>query len=449
MQRSFRKVFQFELLERREQPNDVFSLGGSLLFGLDSGFWRDPAESRSQYATDLPALVSDLTPAAVPVADGSVLASPTDFAGPLPAAPAPAAATAALQDVVEAVTTLAALSGTGPLSLLEATGNEVSAGSGGSRGSWLTNPEIPVANGLSQTTTVADASGILYVIGGGLGASPFTRINDVRKYDPSTQTWTRLAPIPYPQGGSFYDSAAFVANGGAGSIYVFGGALGSGGGVTITNQVYKYDIGANTWAAVAPLPNGPRFGPCVSELFGYIFVSGGNNGTAAQNDFNLYDTYTDTWYTGLPPAPPEVNAYRQDGAFVYWDNGGTLELQHHCLSGVFSSRFHHVFDLNTFAWTVRPLMPFGVTDPGLAAAYNLTDGYHQTIFVAGGVGENANRVQKYNIRTQTWSNAPNLPGPTNNTSAALSNYYELFVMGGYDGTTSIPVNYSFPAAYDL
>jgi hypothetical protein len=438
-------VFQFELLERREQPNDMFGLGGSTLLGLESGFqMRDPEESALSSASELP-LVSE-TPAAASAEGGTVLASPTDLSGSLETsvAPAPVSQSAQLLETVAAMSSAVPVAGNGPMSVFDMISNGP-VGEVGVDGTWFTNPEIPIANGLSQTTTVADDNGNVYIVGGGIGAGPTSRVSDLRKYDPSTGEWSTLASIPYADGGSFYDAAVHVA----GKIYVFGGVTVVGTTAQIFDKTWIYDIETNTWSEGATMP-GPRFAPCVSEIAGFVFVSGGA-GTAIHNDLWIYDTYKNTYYTGLPTMPAGAT-YRMHGAFTYFDNAGTLELQHHCFAGGLTpaaGNLHHVFDLNTFTWAARPNMPFPVTDPGVDATYNFNDFYHQTIYVSGGVGADAGKVRKYNVRTQTWSDGPSMPAATNNTSSALSNYFHLFVMGGFNGTTSVPVNYSFPGAFDV
>lgn len=82
---------------------------------------------------------------------------------------------------------------------------------------WTQNAPIPVANGLSQTTTAASDNGQIFVIGGGLGYGPDVTLNQTWQYNPGADTWTQMADVPTPIRAF---GSAVQRNG---SIYVFGG----------------------------------------------------------------------------------------------------------------------------------------------------------------------------------------------------------------------------------
>ncbi len=59
---------------------------------------------------------------------------------------------------------------------------------------WAEGADIPIVNGLTQTTSVALPDGT--VIGGGLGIFPDVTVSSVESYDPSSDTWVSLTDFP-------------------------------------------------------------------------------------------------------------------------------------------------------------------------------------------------------------------------------------------------------------
>src|SRR5215472_8416625 len=138
--------------------------------------------------------------------------------------------------------------------------------------SWDTRAPVPVPGGLSQSTSVA-ANGLIYEIGGGVGAGPDARINQIWAYDPSTNTWSRKANIPLPDGIAAYGAAVEVD----GFIYVFGGVTGALSTVAVLNTIWIYDVANDSWSAGPNLPTN-MFGPAVAAVTGKIIIAGGSDG---------------------------------------------------------------------------------------------------------------------------------------------------------------------------
>jgi N-acetylneuraminic acid mutarotase len=102
----------------------------------------------------------------------------------------------------------------------------------------------------------------LYVIGGRpTGKSSNLNVNEV--FDPKSNSWTTLAPMPTERGGI----AAAAVNG---EIYVFGGESPD----TTFNAVEKYSPQKNVWTADVPMPT-PRHGLAAVSVGNNIFVIGG------------------------------------------------------------------------------------------------------------------------------------------------------------------------------
>ena len=106
-------------------------------------------------------------------------------------------------------------------------------------------------------------NGKIYAIGGQhLGNQDTTAQNEVDAYDPATNQWTQVAPMPRPIG--HVTANVFVRNG---RIVVTSGA---GNNSTKLPNVIEYDPATNTWAELPPLPDG-RQSP-VSGLIGTQIV---------------------------------------------------------------------------------------------------------------------------------------------------------------------------------
>jgi N-acetylneuraminic acid mutarotase len=129
-----------------------------------------------------------------------------------------------------------------------------------SSNTWSEKAPMPTTEREHLTSAVVD--GKLYVMGGRTnGMSANVDTNEV--YDPKTDRWTVLEPMPSKRGGL---ASAFVN----GSIYVFGGEQPSG---TFSNNE-KYDPANNKWTVEAPMPTA-RHGLAAASIGDRIFVIGG------------------------------------------------------------------------------------------------------------------------------------------------------------------------------
>jgi len=117
-------------------------------------------------------------------------------------------------------------------------------------------------------------------------------------YDPkagSGGTWSQLADMP----------EAIARNHGCGvsyqeKFYVFAGRRGPNRGSTGLKESLVYDTKTNSWSQVADIPT-PRAGMinCV-ELFGELYVMGGENPGTVENVVEAYNPATNTWSTKPP-----------------------------------------------------------------------------------------------------------------------------------------------------
>nr|WP_261377852.1 kelch repeat-containing protein [Candidatus Nitrosocosmicus arcticus] len=104
----------------------------------------------------------------------------------------------------------------------------------------------------------------LYVTGGRTNGMA-SNVNANEVYDPVTDKWTILEPLPTKRGG--LSSTAAVVNE---SIYVFGGEQPTG---TFNNNE-RFDVKSNTWTSEKSMPTA-RHGLAAVAIDNKIYVMGG------------------------------------------------------------------------------------------------------------------------------------------------------------------------------
>ncbi len=111
--------------------------------------------------------------------------------------------------------------------------------------------------------------GKIIAIGGEIGHDKLHEQQTlVDEYDPATNTWSSLAPIPVAK--SHNESSTFVTP--DGKIISAGGQIANFG---ITDDVIEYDPASNSWSTIGELPEGLQ-GPVVQEIGNQIIVATGN-----------------------------------------------------------------------------------------------------------------------------------------------------------------------------
>ncbi len=143
----------------------------------------------------------------------------------------------------------------------------------------------------------ADASGRAYAIGG-IGVRADGEVwSQVERYDAASKTWKAVAPLPVPLHGSS------AIGDGKGHIFVFGGSTkvdDSG----IQANTYRYDVAADKWTTMAPMPTATRDSATAIDNSGAIYVLGGMTKSGATAKVQKYDPSTNAWSdeTPLPQA---------------------------------------------------------------------------------------------------------------------------------------------------
>jgi N-acetylneuraminic acid mutarotase len=241
---------------------------------------------------------------------------------------------------------------------------------------------------------LAAANGKIYVMGGFVAPDSTTiavgaawqPIDDTWEYDPATDSWKSLAPLPGARG-----SAVAVEAGG--KIYVIGGATTVEGSkdpfftffgparILATNDMY--DPATNKWTSRRPM-SVPRNHAFAGAVDGKIYVIGGRTGhafilSATNTDVvEEYNPVTNLWSPpkARMPTARSGGAWGTDGHRIYAAGG---EVTTETLVGAF--RAVEAYEPATNTWTELPSMPMprhGVAGAVIGSRFHLVSGMIQS-----------------------------------------------------------------------
>jgi N-acetylneuraminic acid mutarotase len=238
--------------------------------------------------------------------------------------------------------------------------------------SWTKKKPMPRP---SHHTAVTEMNGKIYLFGGFVlpesGPPSWVPIENAWEYDPATDSWRALAPMPTKRG-----AAAAAAAGG--KIYVIGGAAPFPGDTNpgihparphrSLGTVEEYDPATNSWRERGPMPT-PRNHVAIGAVKGKIYVIGGRLGAAfitgmpgTTDLVQEYNPATDSWATKAPiPTARSAVAFGviQDKIYVA---GGEIQTYEYLAA----FRALEAYDPATNTWERLPRMP--VPRHGLAGA---------------------------------------------------------------------------------
>jgi N-acetylneuraminic acid mutarotase len=282
----------------------------------------------------------------------------------------------------------------------------------GAGGTW--SARAPLAGGPRQETGVGALGGLVYVVGG--FDETATIVADVERYDPATDTWEAVAPVPEPMHHANVAAAA-------GRLWVAGYLTGLG--FVANGNVYGYDPVADAWTPAATMPAGTERGAggCAAEG-DVLYVAGGWRGGSV-DDVSAYDAVADAW-TALAPLPGGGRDHLVAGATggLLYAIGGRSDAVTAVTGRV------DVLDPAAGTWTSGAPMP----TPRGGSAAGLVNGL---VVVAGGEGNTAaasgvfDAVEAYDPAADAWSvHAPMLTPRHGTGAAGVGN--TLYVPGGAD-----------------
>ncbi len=233
---------------------------------------------------------------------------------------------------------------------------------------WTLKAPMPTAR---ECLGAGAVNGMVYAVGGAptIYSPP---LGTLEAYAPATNTWSTKAPMPTPR---CYPGVGVVK----GILYVVGGMTVPGEGFTTTVTVEAYNPLTNTWRTVAPLPT-PRTHVAVAQANGLLYAIGGLNPSLGYIDrVDAYNPETNRWHRVAPmPTPRSVFATGVVNGVIYTAGGnGSVSSSGCALAGGICSVVE-VYDPRSNAWErAAPL-----TTPRYATAGGVIEG---VFYVAGGL----------------------------------------------------------------
>jgi N-acetylneuraminic acid mutarotase len=271
------------------------------------------------------------------------------------------------------------------------------------------------------------AKGKLYVFGGWDGGKAR---GVAYEYDPATDKWTKKTSMPRPA----HHAALAVANGKiyviGGFVAPKDTAIPVGGAWEPIDNAWEYDPSTDSWKPLAPLP-GKRGSAVAAEVGGKIYVIGGATTMEGSKDpffsflgpsrvlgtNDVYDPATNKWESRSPMSVPRNHAF-----------GGVVNGKIYVIGG----RTGHGFILAaTNTDVVEEYSPVSNTwnvpkermPTARSGGASGTDG--RRIYVAGGevttkelVGA-FKAIEAYDPLTNSWSKLPSMPMPRHGVAGAV------------------------------
>jgi N-acetylneuraminic acid mutarotase len=256
-------------------------------------------------------------------------------------------------------------------------------------------------------------------------------------YDPSTNTWTNLQPVPTSR--VYFGTAAYQNK-----IYVIGGQdqlhypwdpskFYVIEVVTGVNEVY--DPATGTWENKTSMPT-PRNHLQANLVGGKIYLIGGQtqqplDDPSAEHTSDLtevYDPATDSWTT-MAPIPNPVYGYAS----------AVMDEQIYIISGwnpnASLSNLVQIFNPKTNIWSLGKSIPTPVRDASAGATSGVAA--QKRIYVIGGSADatraggehGTNLTQVYDPEADAWSKGADMPTERWGLAVAVTND-KLYAMGG-------------------
>jgi N-acetylneuraminic acid mutarotase len=263
-----------------------------------------------------------------------------------------------------------------------------------------------------QETAVAALGGEVYLIGGFDGSG--TVVDTVEAYDPETDGWREVAPLPV----AMHHAQAAAAGG---RLYVLGYLTAFT--FTAHDRAFVYDPEDDAWAEIAPLPTARGAG-ATAVVGEYVYVIGGFRSGSAVTDFARYHPATDGWEV-LPDLDEPLDhlvAGAIDGV-IYTAGGRAASIGAHTAAT-------YAFDPEVGAWAARADMPTSRAGAAGAVARG-------RLYVFGGEGNAGgpqgmfDEVESYDPARDTWQVHTRMAPPRHGTGAATVEG-RIYVPGGAD-----------------
>ncbi len=307
--------------------------------------------------------------------------------------------------------------------------------------SWRMAAPLPSPMGEIMGSVV---NGRWYVMAG-LNTRNNSPMGVVMVYDPANDAWTMKKPMPVPA----HHIMTAVWNG---KIYVFGGFVKPPNVAAWQpiNRAWEYDPQTDVWKALAPMPT-PRGAGWAAEVNGKIYVMGGAQANVRGNPtapftpgtpqlvlgtVEEYDPATDRWQSRAPMPTPRNHllAAAVDGK-IYAIGGRLGSAQ---ITRADDTDIVEEYDPATDRWSDKGRMP--IHRSGMAGG-----AYQGRIYVAGGEYQDWEgakaywAVQSYDPSTGLWQNLPRMELAHHGFAAGFINGTMHVAGGGFqsDGMPTV------------
>jgi hypothetical protein len=280
--------------------------------------------------------------------------------------------------------------------------------------------EIDAIPPVRQLFAMAETSGKIYVHGGSTGGSGNEVLSDFWSYAIAGDQWVKLSPSGTPP--TARSGHGMIESGG--DLYLFGGIDSN---PTRLNDLFKYDISANSWTTLSPTGGPPSarnlYGDLV-EKDGVIYLFGGNDG-AKDGETWSYTVSTNTWANLAPGASPTARdshamTIDKTNGVIYMFGGNTGSLDGNTWS----------YDISLNTWTNLS----AATPPGARQNHSIViDSTFTTIYLYGGqdAGGDDFETWAYSISGNSWTEFdPNADPFIEPGSKMIINDNELILFGG-------------------
>lgn len=161
----------------------------------------------------------------------------------------------------------------------------------GEEARWQALADLPLGY---EETRAAFADGKMYVVGGRTGHGPeHSCVTTVQSYDPATNTWSSKAPLPAGRA-----AVGLVTL--DGRLYALGGLTEAAWWGVPSDSVYRYDPRTDTWTTLGPMPIA-RSNFVAGVIGNKIYAAGGSIRWPNTTDrTDVYDPASESWSTVAP-----------------------------------------------------------------------------------------------------------------------------------------------------
>jgi N-acetylneuraminic acid mutarotase len=279
---------------------------------------------------------------------------------------------------------------------------------------WATDADLPYK--LDEPRGVA-IDGKIYLVGGitGLQQLPSGRLqlessNELTRFDPKTETFTSLAPLPEPE-----NHIGVVTY--HGDLYVFGG-YGRWRDAETRSTFYRYDPSVNHWTRMPNMPE-PRAAMASGVIGNQLIVAGGALDSKPRSDAYSFNFRSNRWSR----LPSMASRREHVGSAVLGDRlyvlGGRTPQ-------TLAANTAEAYDVSERRWI--PLPPMPVEAGGLEAVP--VDG---DVIAVGGGNDGAETVtgavQEWQPSNDRWQLLPGMRTPRHGHAAAVVGR-KIWVFGG-------------------